>query len=62
MSEVTSSAAGSDAPELRQRRSLRRSLTYTLTAVALLSVLLLGALNYWQARDLITSTVKAASR
>ncbi|HSF87691.1 MAG TPA: HAMP domain-containing protein [Acidimicrobiia bacterium] len=60
MSEVTSSAAGSDAPELRQRRSLRRSLTYTLTAVALLSVLLLGALNYWQARDLITSTVKAA--
>ncbi len=40
-----------------EARTLRRSLALVLVAVALLSVLLLGALNYWQARSLITTAV-----
>ncbi len=38
-------------------RSLRRSLVATFTAVSLLSVLLLGLLNYYQARNLLTESV-----
>lgn len=41
----------------RRERSLRRSLVITFSAVSLLSVLLLGLLNYYQARNLLTESV-----
>ena len=50
MSRATDPTAG-------KPRTLRRSLTVTFTLVSLLSVLLLGVLNYWQTRELLTDSV-----
>ncbi|MCP4965351.1 MAG: HAMP domain-containing protein [bacterium] len=44
-------------PTTDKPRTLRRSLTVTFTLVSLLSVLLLGVLNYWQTRGLLTESV-----
>jgi class 3 adenylate cyclase len=43
----------------RRRRSLQRSLAITFVLVSLLSVLLLGALNFYQARNLLNDEVSA---
>ncbi|MDJ0497434.1 MAG: adenylate/guanylate cyclase domain-containing protein [Acidimicrobiia bacterium] len=41
----------------RRPRSLRRSLVITFSAVSLVSVVLLGILNYYQARNLLTESI-----
>lgn len=45
------------APPAGRARTLRRSLVITFTSVSLLSVLLLGLLNYYQARNLLTESI-----
>jgi methyl-accepting chemotaxis protein len=50
-------AEGAGEPGPRQRRTLRRSLTVRFILIALVSVLLLGGLNYWQARSMLNDAV-----
>jgi class 3 adenylate cyclase len=56
MSTKTERANGGERPT-RRARTLRRSLVITFTAVSLLSVLLLGVINYYQARNLLTESI-----
>ncbi|MDJ0953977.1 MAG: adenylate/guanylate cyclase domain-containing protein [Acidimicrobiia bacterium] len=49
--------ANGEAQPARRARTLRRSLVITFTAVSLVSVLLLGLLNFYQARNLLTDSV-----